>query len=121
MTDAPRVLVLEDQVILAFTLRDELEKAGIAVVDTCCDVESALATITLTPFDVGILDVDLGQGKTCEPVAQALLERKTPFFFVTGYSGEMPLPEAFGGIARLLKPVQTEDVAEMVHQLAPVD
>ena len=120
MTVRPRVLLLEDQMILAFALRSELQAAGIEVVDTCRDVESALAAMTQAEIDVGILDINLGDGTTCEPVAARLLDSETPFFFVTGYGNAELLPKRFGHIECLSKPVTGMDVANMVHRLAMV-
>ena len=92
----------------------------IEVVDTCRDVESALAAVTVSEIDVGILDINLGDGTTCEPVASRLLDSETPFFFVTGYGSADLLPDRFSHIECLSKPVMGSDVANMVHKLAEV-
>ena len=78
-----RILILEDEPLIAMDLQLAFEDAGTdAVVTVCC--EDALEAIRSTDFDGAVLDVNLGQGETCEPVAVDLRKRGIPFLLHTG-------------------------------------
>jgi CheY-like chemotaxis protein len=80
-----RVLVVEDEYLIAMTLRDALESVGYAVVGPVASVEKATKTIACDPdIDAAIVDLNLG-GAMAYPVADALLARNIPFVFTSGY------------------------------------
>lgn len=85
------VLILEDEPFIALDLKMALEDHDIdAVVASNCG--DALEEIANRPIEGAILDVNLGRGETCEPVAVELARRKIPFVLNTGdldRSGEM--------------------------------
>ncbi len=114
MTDFPlaglRVLVVEDETLVAMLLEDMLGDLGCEVVATASRIAHAveLARDPAQTFDAAILDVNVA-GESITPVAQALSERPTPFVFATGY-GESGVPEAFRGRPVLQKPFSIADV-----------
>lgn len=114
MTDLPlaglRVLVVEDETLVAMLLEDMLGDLGCEVAATASRVAQAveLARDPNQTFDVAILDVNVA-GETITPVAEALRERSTPFVFATGY-GESGVPEGFRGRPVLQKPFGMADV-----------
>jgi len=78
-----RILILEDEPLIAMDLQLAFEDAGAdAVVTVCC--EDALEAIGHTDFEGAVLDVNLGKGETCEPVALELRRRDIPFLLHTG-------------------------------------
>ncbi|MBU4433633.1 MAG: PAS domain-containing protein [Alphaproteobacteria bacterium] len=79
-----RVLIVEDEVLVAMDLARVLTQAGALVVGPAGSVEDALALVALGAFDRAILDVNLG-GRMVTPVATALSERGIPFVYLTGY------------------------------------
>jgi CheY-like chemotaxis protein len=80
-----RILVVEDEYLIAMMLRDALEDVGSVVVGPVPSVEKAIKTIAADPnIDAAILDVNLG-GVMAYPVAEALVARNIPFVFTTGY------------------------------------
>jgi len=79
-----RVLVVEDIAVLAWQVRDILEKAGAEVVGPASDVRTALALLAEGEVDAAVLDKNL-DGETADPVADVLAARDVPFVFVTGY------------------------------------
>ncbi|MBL6458464.1 response regulator [Belnapia sp. T6] len=85
---ACRVLVVEDEVLLAMLLEDALEEAGATVIGPVGSVDRALDLIERSLADGGIdacaLDMNLG-GASALPVADALHRHGVPFFFMTGY------------------------------------
>lgn len=78
-----RVLVVEDEILLAMELVDELEELGAIPVGPIQNLEAAMAAVHEHHFDAAMLDVDLN-GSLSLPIANALQERGTPFLFVTG-------------------------------------
>jgi CheY-like chemotaxis protein len=76
-------------------------------------IEEALDAAQSSTFDIAILDVNLN-GKSIEPVADALAARGTPFVFATGY-GEHGLPEAYRNRPALKKPFQMDGLRQMLE------
>jgi DNA-binding NtrC family response regulator len=78
-----RVLVVDDEMIIALDIESALAEAGAVVVGPACDVAEALELVNREPLSAAVLDVRLGAG-TVEPVAEALFERGVPFVFYSG-------------------------------------
>jgi CheY-like chemotaxis protein len=81
-----RILVVEDQMMLAMMLVDLL-KAYDCTPIMAARVEKALHLVATTAFDVALLDVNVA-GEAVYPVAQELDRRRIPFVFVTGYTDQ---------------------------------
>jgi len=79
-----RILVVEDEMIVAWLLVEMLEQLGCHVVGPASDVSQALEIIGREPLDAALLDVNLN-GELSYPVADALKARSIPFMFSTGY------------------------------------
>ena len=99
-----RVLIVEDEYMLAQDLRHELEDVGTVVIGPAPSIGKALDLISAEQgIDVAVVDVNLG-GEMAYPVADALLARRIPFVFTTGYEdGE--LQARYPQVARCEKPV----------------
>ena len=84
-----RILIVEDEYLVADVLRDILEEAGAAVLGPIGSSEEALAFIIdqSTAFDGVVLDLNL-HGIRAYAIADALLGRKIVFVFVTGYGAD---------------------------------
>ena len=83
-----RILIVEDEYLIAMSLRDVLEGAGSVVVGPVPNVEKAIKTIESEPsLDAAVVDVNLG-GKLAYPVADLLLARNIPFVFTSGYEDD---------------------------------
>ena len=99
-----RVLVAEDEYMLAEDLRAELERVGALVLGPVPSVAEALELVAAEPApEVAILDINLG-GEMAYPVADALRARGIPFIFATGYD-PWSIPEAYQDVPRTEKPV----------------
>lgn len=82
-----RILVVEDEPIVAIALQDMLEDLGYAVVGPAFRVAPALAMAADEEIDAAILDVNMGDGDSyC--VAERLRARGIPYLFATGYGRE---------------------------------
>lgn len=78
-----RILLLEDEVIIAMDLTMSLEDAGATVVHARSQTKG-IAIAEEASLNAAILDVNLGGGATCEPIAQTLRSRGVPFVLHTG-------------------------------------
>ena len=103
-----RVLVVEDESLVAMFLEDVLEDLGHQMVGPYSRVDAALAAAQAEDFDVAILDVNVN-GQAIFPVAEAIAARGIPFIFSTGY-GQKSLPEEYRSRPTLDKPFLPGDV-----------
>ena len=108
-------MVVEDEPLVALEMTSFLTGAGCEVVGPAASVETGLALINESSFDVALLDANLG-GQAVDPLAAALAVRQIPFAFVTGYGVE-GLPEAFRDAALIGKPFAANDVLRQVEIL----
>jgi DNA-binding response OmpR family regulator len=99
-----RVLVVEDEAILAIDIAEHLTHAGFQVVGPATSVTKALKLIAQAGCDVAVLDVNL-RDETAEPIARELRFRGTPFLFLSAVSKEN-LPLGFNDEVLLPKPVR---------------
>jgi CheY-like chemotaxis protein len=79
-----RVLVVEDEVLVAALLEDRLEAMGCHVIGPAAAIEDALELLKTEEIDAAVLDVNIG-GKKVFPVADALAAKDIPFLFATAY------------------------------------
>jgi CheY-like chemotaxis protein len=108
-----RVLVLEDEPLIAMVLVDILEEAGCTVVGPAHDAAQAARLIAESSIDVAVLDVNLGSGHTSASIADSLRDSGTPFIFATGY-GEMGLRSSDRDKRRVDKPYFAPTILETV-------
>ena len=90
--DGCRVLVAEDEPLVAMLLEDVLLEAGATVLGPAATVQHALDLVMTERPDVAVLDFNLS-GETCLRVADALAAAGVPFLVATGYAGDIPLPQ----------------------------
>lgn len=106
-----RILLVEDDYLIAHDLACELQAAGVAVVGPVPDIQGAVDLLDAGPApDAAILDINLG-GVMVYPLADILRNLRIPFVFVTGY-GTCTIPERYRCQPRLEKPVALRGVAE---------
>jgi DNA-binding response OmpR family regulator len=103
LLSAKRVLIVEDDPILAMNLADELVAEGATVVGPAANVADALDVIANSELDGAIVDINLG-GKAAFPVADALADRYVPFVFATGYLIADYIPARHVNVRRFEKP-----------------
>lgn len=98
----PRVLVVEDEALLAETLCDLIADAGCEPVGPSATVAVALGLIAETRIDAAILDIRL-VSEMSYPVAYALRRRGIPLMFLTSYQ-QCDLPEELSDAVLVEKP-----------------
>ena len=80
-----RVLVVEDELLLAMAIEEMLESdLGMIVAATAGTLDDGLAFAEKGGFDVALLDVNLNEERSY-PIADLLREKGVPFAFATGY------------------------------------
>ena len=116
-----RVLVVEDEFLVAVLIEEMLQSAGCVVSGPVSRVADALNAVDCDTYDVAVLDVNLA-GERIDRVADALSRRNVPFLFVTGYSVGS-LPADFAERPRVCKPFKMADLlctlSNLVHPPHP--
>ncbi len=105
-----RVLLVDDEALVAMLLEDMLADLGCVVVASAGRVDQALELLAdpAMAFDLAVLDVNVA-GESVRPVAEAVAARGAAIVFATGY-GESGVPEPFRGCPTLQKPFGFNDV-----------
>jgi DNA-binding response OmpR family regulator len=112
---APRILIVEDEPMLALTLQELLVSAGFAIAGVAGRLENALGLIESVACDAAILDANLAN-VSASPVAVALAARGVPFIVLSGYSPEQ-LQGAFPGAKFLRKPCRPALLLQAVNAI----
>jgi DNA-binding response OmpR family regulator len=113
-----RVLVVEDEFLVATLIEDMLMAAGCVVAGPIPRISEALDAVDRGTFDAAVLDVNLG-GDRVYPVADALSRRNVPFVFITGY-GTGVLSGEHAERPRLCKPFKMADLlGKLSSMVAP--
>lgn len=110
-----RVLVVEDTLMVAEEISEELRDHGCVVLGPAPSVAAALKVVAEERLDRALLDVNLS-GEECYPVAVELLARHVPFAFITGYSQKGVMPERFRHVSRLVKSFSEHSLIEFVQR-----
>lgn len=98
-----RVLIVEDESLVAMLLETILEDMGCTTVGPASTVDEGLTIVADgETLDAALLDVNVA-GSQVFPVARALKDRGVPFVFSTGY-GEGGLPDEWRGQSTIQKP-----------------
>jgi len=111
-----RILVIEDEALVALQLQADLESVGHTVVGPARSLQAGLSLAKDEAIDLALVDVSLGR-ETSAPIADELIARKVPFAFVTGYSDTAVLPEHLRQMPRLNKPYVLADVRRIIARL----
>jgi len=107
-----RVLIVEDDSIIAMTAEDMLEEAGCTTAAIAATVAEALSHAAATEFDIALLDLNL-KDETSLPVAKALHAQGKPFIFTTGYDG-VPSEWGFDDAIVITKPYRIDQLAGLI-------
>lgn len=101
-----RVLVVEDEPVVAMCLEDILECLGCVTIGPASRLSEGLALAQAGGIDAAILDINLG-GERSNRIAQALIDQGIPFAFASGYGAA---PEGFEGPPFIEKPYREADI-----------
>ena len=107
-----RVLVVEDEYLLADDLAEALQTHGASVVGPLSTIAEATTSFEPGAIDCAVLDINL-RGEKVFSFADRLTRAGVPFLFATGYSQEA-LPERFQALLRIEKPFLGDEVARAI-------
>jgi DNA-binding NtrC family response regulator len=105
-----RILVADDEILIAMNMEDSLREAGAEVV-SAATIESALNYIESEPISAAVLDVRLGTGDT-KDVADVLFSRGIPFVFYSGHILPDHMQARYPGVQALIKPIRSVTILE---------
>ena len=109
-----RVLVVEDDSLLAMDLETTLVEAGAVVVDLCQTLDEAMQRADAADFAVAVLDFGLGS-ETVSPVARRLVNRGVPFVLYTGKSRHEPSLAEWSDCSIVEKPASSRALVSAVR------
>lgn len=109
-----RVLLVEDEAIIAMTAEDMIEELGGTTAAIASTLAEALAAIDGAAFDVALLDINLN-GDLSLPAAARLRAAGRPFVFTTGY-GAAGSGDDYADVPLVTKPYQTADLAAAIDR-----
>jgi CheY-like chemotaxis protein len=99
-----RILIVEDDALVALNLQEFVESLGCSVVGPTGRLSEALAILDAEHIDGAMLDINL-HGEMVYPLAERLAERETPMLFCSGYAFTSAVPERFAHYPQVAKPM----------------
>jgi DNA-binding NtrC family response regulator len=111
------ILVVEDELLVAWDIEATLTAAGLNVMGPVSSVQSALDLIRSAKPDAAILDLNL-RGELVTPVAQELRKLGVPFVLSTAYNHLRPAgDEVFAEVENIGKPLATSRLLEVLGEM----
>lgn len=119
MTDrtAKRILIVEDEFLVALHLEDALTGMGHQIVGPCTRIQAAMVVARERSIDFAILDINVA-GTPSFPVADILRQRSIPFVFASGYGLE-GLVDGYRNEIALRKPYDLEELRGAIIRIFP--
>lgn len=115
-TNPLRILLVEDEALIAIDTQEVLESAGYVVVGPAGRLDIALALAAAELIDAAVLDVNLSGVAVCF-VAESLRQRGIPFLFLSGLFTGSDMPASCARTPFVSKPMVP---AALLHSLAAV-
>jgi len=112
-----RVLILEDNLIIAMEAEEILHLVGIQQVEIASNLEQAVNAVHAEHYDFAMLDVNLGES-TSFGFARLLMERGISFGFVSGYPDTLDFPADLRHVPLLNKPFDEQSMRLFIQKLA---
>src|ERR1700753_2887626 len=110
-----RVLLVEDEAIIAMLMEDMLAEFACDVSQTAGQLDTAMTAAREASVDMAFVDVNLS-GVSALPVAEVLRERGIPFAFVTGY-GSSGTSASHPDVPVLQKPFRVQELGMIIERL----
>ena len=102
-----RIMIVEDELLVAMNLEDMLEGFGFEVVGPYPTLAEAREALEADDLDAAVLDVNV-RGELVFPLAEDLVARAVPVVFCTGYAETGRFPPGLAGLPRVAKPYTPE-------------
>lgn len=113
-----RILIVEDEVILALDFGDTVAELGYQVVGPALSLEDGLRLALSEPIDFALLDVNLGRDSTSQPIAEVLRTKGVSLAFMTAYTRDQ-FDFARSDEIVLHKPPEPATLQQILGQLCP--
>ena len=107
------VLIVEDQLLVAMAVKEELEDHGYRVLDLAMRHQEALALARATPVDLALVNIDLACEDDGTELAWDLKAMNVPVIFISGQKDRVELARE-AAIASMPKPYSAVDLVEAV-------
>jgi DNA-binding response OmpR family regulator len=117
MAERRRILIVEDEMMVAMLLEDMVRELGYEVVGPAITSEKALVLAGSELLDGAILDVNLGHGERSTGVAETLHARGVPFMFASGYGSKGAI-DKFQDSPILKKPFSLTELSHMLARIS---
>jgi len=110
----PRVLIVEDEAVIAGLIETILGEAGYSIAGPVATLERALATIERERLDAALLDIRIN-GHDAYAVADVLMKRRIPFIFVSGFTRKQ-MPAGYRHCAYIAKPFAPDAMLALLDE-----
>ncbi|RMT37108.1 response regulator [Pseudomonas syringae] len=117
-TSHPKVLLVEDETMLAMLMEMMLEDLGFATAYHASTLNDGVEYARNGEYDLAILDINIIGGNSF-PIAAAIADRGIPFMFCSGY-GRLGIPDAWLNRRCVAKPFSAEQLSEALSELLEV-
>ncbi|HLH87665.1 MAG TPA: response regulator [Xanthobacteraceae bacterium] len=107
-----RILVAEDEALIAIGIESMLESFGCEVVGPVSEVREILQVIEAEPVDGALLDVNL-RGRQVFEILPEIMRRGIPVMLTSGYDDATLFPPAFRDLPRISKPFDEATLRRM--------
>ena len=111
-----RVLIVEDEMLISMSLEDALIDYGFSVAGIAYDLDSAFSRLASSPFDVALLDINLGRDQVW-PFARELCSRGIAFAFLSSDCVRDDFPLELSHAPRMCKPFDEAEVFSVLKSL----
>lgn len=116
-----RILLVEDEAVIAFAVEDMLLDLGCTVVGPAFRLDEARRMAVADEIDAAILDVNLNDQRSYA-VAEELARRSIPFLFATGYAeGGIDWPQEAELLPKPYRRDQVQTALERLLKAAPAE
>jgi two-component SAPR family response regulator len=111
-----QIMIVEDEAMIGFALKMELEDAGATPIGPVTTLSGALEMLDVNVIDGAILDIDLN-GVDVYPLADHLIDRGVSFVFHTAHGKRQELRDVYPGVPVCIKPSNTDEVLEALGKV----
>lgn len=116
MADQYRILIVEDDALIAMELEERLVEQGYEVIGPAMTIEAAERAVAGTMPDAALLDADVA-GRSSVKLGAMLAAQGVPVAFCTGYNEVKNLPPELADVMVLTKPITDADLTAALKKL----
>ena len=112
-----KIVIVEDEAIVALDLQLSLEAMGATILSTSCNLDAAEKALATEHFDVALLDVMIGD-EEIYPLAKDVLRKEAGVVFHSGHARQDLALEKFPNAKFCQKPCSSEELARAIREAA---